>query len=313
MILMAVNLVAVKWFGELESFFSIIKILGIVLFILLGIGLSVSYFHTQSIGIKANFGQLNELLPFGFAGMIASFPMVLFSFAGIEMIGLTVGETSDPQKNLKNAINCLPWRILFFYVGTILSILFVVPWHCLDLKESPLVTMLQMIHCQSGAVIVNLMILVASLSSANSAVYSTSRILYQTAKEKSLPPWFCALSKKGVPLHGILITGTLFLAGLCLHFFVADSRLFFQLLAGMTTSCFLFVWSSILCAHVQFVKEKKRNTTARYKDLTLLVFFAAIAFSLLFERTTRFIPFLLVIWFVFLNFVYKRISNRNIN
>ncbi|HFP8406972.1 TPA: amino acid permease, partial [Enterococcus faecium] len=106
-------------------------------------------------GIKANFGQLNELVPFGFAGMIASFPMVLFSFAGIEMIGLTVGETSDPQKNLKNAINCLPWRILFFYIGTILSILFVVPWHCLDLKESPLVTMLQVIHCQSGAAIVN--------------------------------------------------------------------------------------------------------------------------------------------------------------
>ncbi|MBX4224150.1 amino acid permease, partial [Enterococcus faecium] len=99
-------------------------------FILLGIGLSVPYFHTHSIGIKANFGQLNEIRPLGVAVMIASFPMVLFSFAGIEMIGLTVGETSDPQKNLKNAINCLPWRILFLYVGTILSILFVVPWHC---------------------------------------------------------------------------------------------------------------------------------------------------------------------------------------
>ncbi|MBK1263971.1 amino acid permease, partial [Enterococcus faecium] len=114
-------------------------------------------------------------------------------------------------------------------------------------------------------------------------------------------------------LHGILITGMLFFVGLCLHFFVADSRLFFQLLAGMTTSCFLFVWSSILCAHVQFIKEKKRNTTQRYKDLALLVFFTSIAFSLLFESTTRFIPFLLVIWFVFLNFVYKRISNRNIS
>ncbi len=124
--------------------------------------------------------------------MVVSFPMVLFSFAGIEMIGLTVGETSDPQKNLKKAINCLPWRILFFYIGTILSILFVVPWHCLDLKESPLVTMLQVIHCQGGAAIVNLMILVASLSSANSAVYSTSRILYQTAKEKSFPLVLCA-------------------------------------------------------------------------------------------------------------------------
>lgn len=69
-----------------------------------------------------------------------------------------------------------------------MSILFVVPWHCLDLKESPLVTMLQVIHCQGGAAIVNLMILVASLSSANSAVYSTSRILYQTAKEKKFAP-----------------------------------------------------------------------------------------------------------------------------
>lgn len=75
--------------------------MGIFLFILLGIGLSVSDFHTQSIGIKENFGQIDELLPFGFAGMVVSFPMVLFSFAGIEMIGLTVGETSDPQKNLK--------------------------------------------------------------------------------------------------------------------------------------------------------------------------------------------------------------------
>ena len=77
------------------------------------------------------------------------------------------------------------------------------------------------------AAIVNLMILVASLSSANSAVYSTSRILYQTAKEKSLPHWFCALSKKGVPLHGILITGMLFLS-VFVYIFVADSRLFFS-------------------------------------------------------------------------------------
>lgn len=75
MILMAVNLVAVKWFGELESFLNH-QDLGDFPFILLGIGLSVSDFHTQSIGIKENFGQIDELLPFGFAGMVVSFPMV---------------------------------------------------------------------------------------------------------------------------------------------------------------------------------------------------------------------------------------------
>ncbi|WP_165005660.1 MULTISPECIES: amino acid permease [unclassified Enterococcus] len=308
-----INMIAVKWFGELESVFSIIKIIGILLFILLGTGLCIWSFHTQTIGVRENFGRVASLFPFGVKGLLASLPMVLFSFAGVEMIGLTVGETSDPRNNMKKAIDCLPWRILFFYIGTILAILLVVPWQQLDLKESPLVTMLQMIHCQSGAAIINNIVLVASLSSANSAIYSTSRILYDTAKEKRLPNWFSAISSRGVPVHGILFTAGLFFVGLCLHFFVADSRILFQLLAGMTTSCFLFVWSSILYAHIQMVKERKTANSQRivYRDKLVIAFFCAVGISLLVEPATRFVPLYSFLWFSALLLFYRKAVKEN--
>ncbi len=306
-VLVIVNIVAVHWFGELESFFSTIKIFGIFLFILLGFGISMRYFHTPTIGVKENFETLHSLFPFGLTGVAASFPMVLFSFAGVEMIGLTVGETSNPQKNLKKAIKCLPMRILFFYIGTITAILLVVPWYHLDLRESPLVTMLQMIKWSKGAGVINFIILVASLSSTNSAIYSTSRILYNTAKEKNLSPWFLFISSRSVPLHGILFTGGMFLFGLCLHFFVADSRVLFQLLAGMTTVCFLFVWSSILCAHLKLpitLLQKKR-------DKITFLFFFLVGLSLFFEPTTRMIPFLSIGWFLILELMYRKIHSTD--
>ncbi|ENZ5598866.1 amino acid permease [Enterococcus hirae] len=301
--LVIINVVAVRWFGELESLFSTIKIFGILLFILLGIGVCFLYFKSPRIGVRENFDQLQTIFPFGLTGLVAAFPMVLFSFAGVEMIGLTVGETADPQKNLKKAIQCLPARILFFYIGTIVAILLVVPWQSLDLKESPLVTMLQFIHCSKGAGVINLIILVASLSSTNSAIYSTSRILYNTAKEKNLSKWFLTLSSRGVPLHGILFTGGMFLLGLCLHFFVSDSRILFQLLAGMTTISFLFVWSAILFAHLKLTKSQLK----KWKDRLILCFFGLVGISLFFEPTTRVIPVVSVVWFGALNLIYQRI------
>lgn len=302
-VLVVVNIVAVRWFGELESFFSTIKIFGIFLFILLGIGISIWHFQTPHIGVKENFGTIHSFFPFGLTGIATSFPMVLFSFAGVEMIGLTVGETSDPQENLKKAIKCLPARILFFYIGTIVAILLVVPWQNLDLKESPLVTMLQMVHWSKGAGMINFIILVASLSSTNSAIYSTSRILYNTAKEKNLSKWFLFISSRSVPLHGILFTGGMFLLGLCLHFFVADSRMLFQLLAGMTTVCFLFVWSSILCAHLKL----PINLLQKNRDKVTFLFFLMVGLSLFFESATRMIPLISLGWFIVLNLMYRKI------
>lgn len=200
----------------------------------------------------------------------------------------------------------MPARILFFYIGTIVAILLVVHWQALDLKESPLVTVLQVIHWGKCAGIINFIVLIASLSSTNSAIYSTSRILYNTAKEKNLSKWFLVLSSHGIPLHGILFTCGLFLLGLCFHFFVTNSRILFQLLAGMTTISFLFVWSVILLAHLKSTK----NEVKKWKDRIILLFFILVGFSLFFESATRFIPLISIGWLLILSLIYKRIKAK---
>ena len=106
-----------------------------------------------------------------------------------------------------------------------------------------------------------------------------------------------------MPLHGILFTGGMFLLGLCLHFFVSDSRILFQLLAGMTTISFLFVWSAILFAHLKLTKSQLK----KWKDRLILCFFGLVGISLFFEPTTRVIPVVSVVWFGALNLIYQRI------
>lgn len=320
--LIVINLSIVKTFGNLESGFSIIKILVIVLFIAFGIVLAFrhptyeSQTHGQVTVSVANLIDYGGFFPNGIKGFLMSFQMVLFGFAGIEMIGLTAGETKDEGRNLKKAINALPARLLLFYFGAIAIILILVPWNEISQSQSPFVSAFNLVGIPAAAGVINFTVLIASLSSSNTALYSTSRILYTGARNHLLPKFFNHVSKKGIPTHSLLFSCGIFLIGLLANFLVPDASKLFEIIASITTVCFLFVWSAIVLSHLKFKKmQPDAKSTLKMpfypvSNILLLIFFAAVAVLLFVNPSTRFSTLLGAAWFAVLLIVYQVIKRK---
>ncbi len=146
LLLMSFNLLSARLFGELEFWFSIIKIATIIGLIVVGFVMILFAFKTQ-FG-HASFTNLYEhgIFAKGASGFFMSFQMALFSFVGIEMIGVTAGETKDPVKTIPKAINSVPIRILIFYVGALAVIMSIIPWQQVDPDNSPFVKLFALIR-----------------------------------------------------------------------------------------------------------------------------------------------------------------------
>lgn len=308
--LVAINISVVKTFGNLESGFSIIKILVIILFIAFGVVLVLRHTsydnaaHQQvTVGVQ-NLVNYGGFFPNGISGFLLSFQMVLFGFAGIEMIGLTAGETKDEGRNLRKAINALPARLLLFYFGAIAVILMLVPWNELSQTQSPFVSAFNLVGIPAAAGIINFTVLIASLSSSNTAVYSTSRILYAGAKDKLLPKMFTHVSKRGVPTYSLLFSCAIFLIGLLANFLVPNASKLFEIIASVTTVCFLLVWSAIVLSHLKFRKmQPDAKSTLKMpfypvSNILLLIFFCGVAVMLFVNPPTRLSTTLGIAWFV---------------
>lgn len=321
-ILMIINLSIVKMFGNLESGFSIVKILVIILFIAFGIVLMVqqtTYVSSTSekitVGV-ANLVDYGGFFPNGIKGFLLSFQMVIFGFAGVEMIGLTAGETKDEGKNLRRAINALPMRLLLFYVCSIAIILILIPWNQIDPGQSPFVSAFKLVGIPAAAGIINLTVLVASLSSSNTAMYSTSRILYTGARNKLLPKYFDQVSKKGIPKRALLFSCLIFLIGLLANFLVPDASQLFQMIASVTTICFLFVWSAIVLSHLKFKKlqpNTKSSITMPFypvSNILVLLFFVGVSVMLFFNPATQISLVIAPIWFAVLLIIYQLMRRK---
>lgn len=321
--LMLINLSMVKTFGNLESVFSVIKIVVIIVFVGFGIYLAIrqpTYESTSHETVKVTVDNLvsyGGFFPNGIKGFIMSFQMVLFGFAGIEMLGLTAGETQNEAKNLKRAINSLPARLMLFYVAAIAVILVIVPWNMVSTEQSPFVSAFKLVGIPAAAAIINFTVLIASLSSSNTSLYSTSRIIYSGSTNKLLPAFFTKLSPKGVPVRSLLFTCIVFVVGLLANFLVPDASKLFQMIASVTTVCFLFVWSTIVLSHLKFkklhpdVKSSIKMPFYPVSNIILLVFFAAVFVLLAFSSSTRISIYLGVVWFAALLIIYHILKKKN--
>ena len=227
-----------------------------------------------------------------------------------------LGETKNEDKNLRLAINALPIRILLFYVGAIFVILVLTPWNQMDPNQSPFVSAFNLVGIPAAAGVINFTILIASLSSSNTAVYSTSRILYTSAKNKLLPKFFTHVSKKGVPSYSLIFSCVIFLIGLLANFIVPNATQLFEMIASVTTLCFLFVWSTIVLSHLKYKKtQKAKESTFKMpfypvSDIILLVFFISVGVLLFFNATTRVSVYIAPIWFGVLLAAFQIIQKR---
>jgi amino acid transporter, AAT family len=250
-VLMGVNLIAVGLFGEFEFWFAIIKVLTILGMIL--IGLTIILFGVSALGDTAGFSNLwseGGFFPKGLDGPFLALQIVMFAFLGVELIGVTAGEAQNPAKTIPSAINKVIWRILIFYIGALTIIMALVPWNQLDPDESPFVVVFDRVGIPAAAGIVNFVVLTAALSSCNSGIFSTGRMLYTLAGFHQAPAALRRVSRQKVPAVGLVVSFSVMLIGVVLNYFIPERA--FTYITSVATVCGLFVWGMVVYAHLGY-------------------------------------------------------------
>jgi len=255
-IMTLVNFLAVKAYGELEFWFALIKIVTIIFMIFIGLGMIIFGIGNGGIAIGIrNLWEHGGLFPNGVSGVLLSLQMVLFAFLGIEMIGVTAGEVKNPEKSLSRAIDNVFWRILIFYVGALFVVLSIYPWNEVGLKGSPFVLMFDQIGIPAAAGIINFVVLTAALSSCNSGIFSTSRMLFNLAEQGEAPKRVNRLTKGGVPGRAVVISAIALLIGVLLNYVVPEDV--FTWVTSIATFGAIWTWAIILVSQIKYRKQLK--------------------------------------------------------
>ena len=247
----AVNLAAVRAYGEFEFWFAMIKVVTIVLMIVGGCAMIVFGFgnHGVATGIS-NLWAHGGFMPNGAKGMLMALQMVMFAYLGVEMIGLTAGEANNPNKSIPDAINSVFWRILIFYVGALFVILSIYPWNELGTRGSPFVMTFESLGIKSAAGIINFVVLTAALSSCNGGIYSTGRMLYNLAQQGQAPRAFASTSRDGVPHRAVQVSIVALLLGVLLNYLVPAKV--FVWVTSIATFSAIWTWVVVLLAQMKF-------------------------------------------------------------
>lgn len=270
----ALNLGTVKLFGEAEFWFSIIKVVAILAMIGFGTYLLISGTGGEQASISnlTNNGGFFpkgwfEKTAEGYQGLLSVMAIIMFSFGGLELIGITAAEAENPEKNIPKATNQVIYRILIFYVGALIILFALSPWATITTETSPFVTVfdnLKGLHFNifgtdvSGtnliANVLNLIVLTAAMSVYNSSVYSNSRMLYGLAEQGNAPKFVMHLNKSSVPTRAIIVSSCF--AGLCIiiNKFMPDEA--FKILMSLVVSCLIINWIMISFTHLKFRKFK---------------------------------------------------------
>lgn len=205
----AVNLAHVRAYGEFEFWFAIIKVVAVIAMIILGIWVMVVGTTTTPATGIANIWADGGFFPKGAGGMLAGIIVVMFSFGGTELIGITAGEAEEPKKSIPRAINRVVSRILIFYVGALVVTLAIVPWTTITGDSSPFVQIFDTVGIPGAASILNLVVLTAAISAYNSGLYANGRMLHALARQGNAPRILATVNKAGVPWVGVLVSSAI--------------------------------------------------------------------------------------------------------
>lgn len=259
-LLLLANLASAKAYGALEFWFAMIKVVTIVLMIILGFLVILFGFgnHGHPIGFS-NLWSHGGFFPNGIKGFFFSMAVIVGSYQGIELIGISAGEVADPQKAIVKSVKSVLWRILIFYVGAIFVIITIYPWDQLKAIGSPFVETFTKVGITAAAGIINFVVLTAALSGANSGIYSSSRMLFKLGQEGDAPKTFGHISKRIVPNRAIIgITSGIFIGFILNCVVSALNKSMGSLFVVVYSSSVLpgmVAWFVILFAELKFRKE----------------------------------------------------------
>ncbi|MFE8146523.1 D-serine/D-alanine/glycine transporter [Brenneria goodwinii] len=315
LLLLSLNLATVKMFGEMEFWFAMIKIVAIVALIVIGVALIIMKFPSPS-GSVASFSNLwnnGGMFPKGIGGFFAGFQIAVFAFVGIELVGTTAAETKNPKVVLPRAINAIPIRIIMFYVFSLIVIMSVTPWSIIAADRSPFVEMFILVGLPAAASVINFVVLTSAASSANSGVFSTSRMLFGLAKQGDAPKRFGVLSKRAVPSAGLLFSCICLLSGVVLIYLIPNVMTVFTLVTTVSAILFMFIWSIILCSYLTYRKKRPQShASSQYKMpwgifmcWVCLAFFAFVIVLLTLQHDTLQALVVTPLWFIILAIAYQ--------
>lgn len=332
----AINLASVKIFGEAEFWFSIIKVLAIIAMIIFGAYLLVSGTGGESATVQ-NLYNDGGFFPKGwltvdgdgkYQGLLAALVIIMFSFGGLELVGITAAEAENPERNIPKATNQVIYRILIFYVGSLIILFSLMPWRDITADTSPFVMVFNSLNHLRFEVFgttlylnkiianaLNIIVLTAALSVYNSCVYSNSRMLYGLAVQGNAPKVLTKLNKNHVPVVGILVSA--FFAVICVIINKVIPEKALGILMSLVVSSLIINWIMISLTHLFFRKEKKAKGIKTsfptifypWTNYLSLLFLAGVLVMMWFtglKISVELIPLWLLLLYLAYYLVYKR-------
>lgn len=315
-VLLLLNLQPVKFFGEFEFWFALIKIVAILGLIAAGVVLMVTGFTNPDTGTPASITHLWDnggFFPFGLGGFLLGFQLGIFSFIGVELVGTAAAETSNPHKNLPKAINSIVIRVLIFYIGALTVIMAITPWDEIDPSQSPFVTTLVYAGFGAAAIGINVVVLTSAASSANSGFYSSTRMMLALSKDRHAPKAFAMTDARGVPKRSVFFSSVFLFTAVPILLAGDNVIQAFTIVSSVASTLILFIWSMILVSYIAYLrKHPDRHRASKFKmpfprifPWIVLTFFAFIVITLMLAEDTRMGLLGTPVWFLALGIAWQ--------
>ena len=289
---LAMNLISVKLFGELEFWASLIKVLALVTFLVVGTVFLIGRFkvdgHDPGVALWDSHGGL---LPAGLLPLVLVTSGVVFAYAAVELVGIAAGETANPRKIMPRAINSVVFRIAIFYIGSTVLLALLLPHTAYRDHVSPFVTFFSKVGFGGAGSVMNLVVLTAALSSLNAGLYATGRILRSMAINGSGPKFTAPLTKNGVPYGGILLTAIVGLLGIVLN--AVQPSQAFEIVLHIAAVGVVVAWGTIVASQLRLYRLSRAGTLQRphfrmplapYSGYLTLAFLAGVLLLMLLDK-----------------------------
>ena len=313
----AINLANVKVYGEMEFWFAIIKVVAIIGMIVFGAYLLFSGLGGPEATVTNLWAQ-GGFFPNGVMGLVMAMAVIMFSFGGLELVGITAAEADNPQKSIPKATNQVIYRILLFYIGSLTILLSLYPWGKVVEGGSPFVLIFHALNSNLVATVLNIVVLTAALSVYNSCVYCNSRMLYGLAKQGNGPKSLLKVDGRGVPVIAIAVSATATAFCVLINYLIPGRA--FELLMALVVSALVINWAMISLAHLKFRAAKNREGVEPkfkafwypFSNYLCLVFMAGILVIMYLTPGIQISVLLIPVWVAILaiGYIVKQRSQR---
>ncbi|PXV58337.1 amino acid/polyamine/organocation transporter, APC superfamily [Dyella jiangningensis] len=306
------NLLTVKIYGEMEFWFTLIKVVTVLAMIAGGLAIIFLGWGNggQPTGLS-NLWSQGGWFPHGVLGMVMALPVVVFSFGGVETVGIAAGEAAQPERTIPRAVNSVLWRILIFYVGALFVIMAIYPWTGLGEHGSPFVTTFAKLGIPQAAGLINFVVITAALSGFNSTTFSGSRMLYSLACKGQAPAALGQVNGQGVPVRAILATLAVLLLAVLLNYLL-PAKVFGMMMSILSFNT-VWTWTMVLLAHYSFRRQLRERGEAPsgfrlrwwpFSGIVCLAFFGFVVVMLGVNSETRVALYVGAAWIFLLSIAY---------